>query len=63
VLGVIGEINDPAEAQTRSFAGTIGEAGKSYHFQAKVKPLAEGAISLAVQIEEDATHKPKRSRG
>jgi hypothetical protein len=63
VLGIIGEINDTAEAQTRSFAGTLGEAGKSFHFEAKVKPLAEGAISLAVQIEEDVTHQTEVFEG
>lgn len=63
VLGVIGEINETAETRPRTFAGTLGEAGKSYHFQAKVKPLAEGAISLAVQIEEDATHQTEAFEG
>jgi hypothetical protein len=55
LLGVLGEINSATEVPARVLTGTIGEAGKSYHFQARITPLAAGALSLTVRIEEDRT--------
>ncbi len=57
LLGVLGEINSAHQVPARVLTGTIGEAGKSYHFQARITPLAASALSLTLRIEEDRTHK------